>query len=149
MFLEREATYQIGELAKKSGLSADTLRYYERLGLLHPPQRSSGGFRVYPAETLGRLSFIRRAKLVGLTLHQIADLVSFQDQGGLTRCRPVRDLLRVKLGELTSKISELQDFRDTLSTYLDQCERTMSRGDKANQRTEPCCPVIEGLTTKP
>lgn len=147
--MEPVDTYQIGELAKKSGLTPDALRYYERLGLLPPPQRTSGGFRVYPAATLGRLSFIKRAQLVGLTLHQIADLVGYQDQGCVTRCRQVRDLLRVKLIELTSRLNELQDFRETLSAYLDQCERTMSSGALPDQRTEPSCPVIESLGTKP
>ena len=86
---ELRATYQIGELAARSGLTADALRYYERLGLLQAPRRTRGGFRVYPVETLDRLRFIKQAQTIGLTLHEIGELVGYQDQGGLKRCRQV------------------------------------------------------------
>ncbi len=79
------AAYQIGEVADRSGLTPDTLRYYERLGLLSPSRRTSGGFRVYTPQTLERLRFIKRAQTLGLTLHEIRDLVTYQDQGGLKR----------------------------------------------------------------
>ena len=141
-------TYQIGELASRSGVTPDTLRYYERLGLLVEPRRTTGGFRVYPSQTLDRLRFIKQAQALGLTLHEIRDLVTYQDQGGLTRCRQVRDLLRTKLAELQAKLSELEEFRSTLSCYLEECERTL-RSDRATaERGEPECPVIETLRTK-
>lgn len=114
------ATYRIGELAARSGLTPDTLRYYERLGLLAPPRRTSGGFRVYPAETLDRLRFVKQAQTVGLTLHEIAALAGFQDQGGLKRCRQVHDLLRVKLVDVEAKLQQLDEFRVTLSGYLQE-----------------------------
>ena len=63
-------TYQIGELAVRSGLTPDALRYYERLGLLPPPQRSGGGYRLYEEATLDRLRFIRQAQSLGLTLRE-------------------------------------------------------------------------------
>src|SRR5712692_10739544 len=122
---EPSATYQIGELAARSGITPDALRYYERLGLLQAPRRTRGGFRVYPAATLDRLRFIKQAQAVGLTLHEIGDLVDYQDQGGLKRCRHVRDLLRAKLVELQTKLTELGEFRNALSGYLDQCEQTL------------------------
>ena len=139
-------TYQIGELATKSGVTPDTLRYYERLGLLPPPQRTSGGFRVYTAHTLDRLRFIKQAQTLGLTLHEIGALVSFQTRAdGLGRCREVRDLLRLKLADFETRLAELQDFRNTLSGYLAECERTLSTGSASNADGEPCCPVIETL----
>jgi len=142
-------TYQIGELATKSGVTRDTLRYYERLGLLPPPQRTSGGFRVYPAPTLDRLRFIRQAQTLGLTLHEIGALVSFQTRAdGLGRCREVRDLLRLKLDDFETRLAELQEFRNTLSDYLSECERTLSEGDASETQREPCCPVIENLRTQ-
>jgi len=141
-------TYQIGELATRSGLTPDALRYYERLRLLPTPQRTSGGFRVYPGDTLERLRFVKQAQMVGLTLHEIAALVSYQDQGGLRRCCQVRDLLRSKLVDLEAKLRELQEFRNTLSGYLQECERTLAHGEDSNAASEAQSPVIEDLRTK-
>lgn len=146
--MESNDTYQIGELAARSGLTPDALRYYERLGLLAPPQRTSGGFRVYTVATVDRLRFIKQAQTLGLTLHEIGTLVSYQDQGGLRRCRQVRDLLRLKLVELKAKLTELEEFRSTLSGYLAGCERTVSDVANAETQAEPCCPVIEDLRIK-
>lgn len=145
---ESHVTYQIGELAARSGITPDALRYYERLGLLQAPRRTRGGFRVYPVETLDRLRFIKQAQTIGLTLHEIGELVGYQDQGGLKRCRQVRDLLRAKLVDLQAKLTELEEFRDTLSGYLEKCEQTLGRGETANRRGQPDCPVIETLQTK-
>ena len=145
---EPTATYHIGKLAARSGVTPDAVRYYERLGLLPAPQRTPGGFRVYPAETLERLRFIKQAQTVGLTLHEIGELVGYRDQGGLKRCRHVRDLLRAKLVELQAKLAELEAFRNTLSGYLEKCEQTLLAGDTANRRGEPECPVIETLKTE-
>lgn len=111
-------TYQIGELAARSGLTPDTLRYYERLGLPPPPQRSTGGFRLYQEVTLDRLRCIKQAQLLGLTLDEIHALVSYRGEGGTKRCRRVRDLLLAKLTELEKKLAELQEFRRTLKGYL-------------------------------
>ena len=145
---EPNATYQIGKLAARSGVTPDTVRYYERRGLLSAPRRTRGGFRVYPAETLERLRFIKQAQAVGLTLHEIRELVGYQDQGGLKRCRRVRDLLQAKLVELQAKLTELEEFRHTLSGYLNKCEQTLLAGETANRRGEADCPVIETLKTK-
>ncbi len=144
---EPRTTYQIGELAARSGITPDALRYYERLGLLQTPQRTRGGFRVYPPEILERLRFIKQAQSVGLTLHEIRELVGYQDQGGLRRCRRVRDLLKAKLVHLEAQLTELEAFRDTLAGYLSQCEQTLGSGQAANRRAEPDCPVIETLQT--
>ena len=146
--LNSKATYRIGELGARSGVTPDALRYYERLGLLPAPRRTGAGFRVYPAEALDRVRFIKQAQTVGLSLHEIRELVGYQDEGGLKRCRHVRDLLRTKLVELQTKLAELEEFRNTLSGYLETCEQTLLAGDTANRRGEPDCPVIETLKTK-
>ena len=140
-------TYQIGELAARSGLTPDTLRYYERLGLLAPAKRTSGGFRVYPAETVDRLRFVKQAQMVGLTLHEIAALVTYRDAGGLNRCGQVRDLLRTKLEEVEGKLREFEEFRQTLSQYLRDCDQTLAESPHAN-RTTDTCPVLEDLGTE-
>ena len=145
---EPRATYQIGELGARSGVTPDALRYCERLGLLPAPRRTGGGFRVYPAATLDRLRFIKQAQTVGLSLQEIRELVGYQDQAGLKRCRHVRDLLRTKLVELQARLTELEAFHHTLSDYLERCEQTLLAGETANRRGEPECPVIETLKTE-
>src|SRR5712691_10641570 len=135
---------RIGNLAQKSGVSRDALRFYERRGLLPKPQRTPGGFRVYPPETVDRLRFIKQAQMVGLTLQELAALVGHPNDSGLRRCRQVRDLLRAKVADVESKLSELQAFRTTLSEYLTQCARTISNSDSAPSR-EAECPVIDTL----
>lgn len=131
---------RIGELSAQSGLSRDALRYYERLGLMPRPRRSSGGFRLYPAGTLERIRFIKQAQLHGLTLREIRELLGFQDRRGRERCRQVQRLLARKLADVDSRLAQLQDFRHTLQDYLAQCERALGRG------TDEECPVVRELS---
>jgi DNA-binding transcriptional MerR regulator len=142
MATPRRTTYQIGELAARSGLTPDTLRYYERLGLVPRPQRTSGGFRVYTPAALDRVRFIKQAQALGLALHEIRELVSYTDRGGLKRCQRVHDLLQLKIADLDAKLSELQEFRGTLQGYFEECERALAERDR------PECPVIEHLEVK-
>lgn len=93
-----DSAYRIGQVARETGLTPDTLRYYERFGLLPPSPRTSGGFRMYTAATLTRLRFIKQAQALGLSLEQIQDLVAHLDNGGREHCRRVRELLAAKLG---------------------------------------------------
>lgn len=108
----------------------------------------SGGFRVYPPQTLDRLRFIKQAQTLGLSLCEIRELVAYQNQGGLKGCRQVRDLLRSKLTELQTTLAELEEFRNTLSRYLQDCERTLGGERPPQGPAEPECPVIETLRTK-
>lgn len=142
MATPERTTYQIGELAARSGLTPDALRYYERLGLLPSPQRTPGGFRVYTPAALDRLRFIKQAQALGLSLQEIGALVSYTDRGGLKRCQRVRDLLQRKIADLDTRLAELQEFRRTLHGYFEECERTLAQRNRAE------CPVIEHLEVK-
>ncbi len=128
-------TYRIGEVAAQTALSRDTLRYYERRGLLGHPSRTNGGFRVYGKETLERLRFIKRAQVVGLSLDEIRQLVTF-DRHGLEQCSRVRDLVVIKLAELDERLSELRAFRRSLVGSLRECDAAL-----AGQRDGEC-PVV-------
>lgn len=138
-------TYQIGELAERSGVTPDTVRYYERLGLLPQAPRTSGGFRRYTPDAVERLGFIKQAQALGLTLHEIRDLVKYHNREGLARCRQVRDLLRTKLAEIQARMSELEEFHTTLTGYLQECEHALGGERTPRPRPEADCPVIETL----
>ena len=135
-------TVQIGELAEQSGLTPDTLRYYERRGLLATPARSAGGFRLYPPDTLDRLRFIRQSQSVGLSLDDISALLDFNGKRGKAHCRGVQKLLTSRLADLDAKIDALTTFRHMLSAYLDACEHAVQT------ERNPRCPVMDDLTTR-
>src|SRR5713101_739899 len=129
--------FRIGELSAQSGLSRDALRYYERLGLMPRARRTTGGFRLYPPGTLDRIRFIKQAQLHGLTLREIRELLGFQDRRGRERCRQVHRLLTRKLADVDGRLQQLQEFRQTLRSYLAQCERALGRS------AEEECPVVQ------
>jgi DNA-binding transcriptional MerR regulator len=117
------STLQIAEVAQRSGFTPATLRYYEDIGLLTPPSRSEAGYRLYDEASLERLRFIARAKQLGCTLDEIADLVSVWDAG---RCATVQERLRAtvetkisqahaRIAEMTALAAELQRAAATLS----------------------------------
>jgi DNA-binding transcriptional MerR regulator len=125
---------RIGEVATRSGVSIDTVRYYERLQLLPPAPRTEGGFRLFTRETVARVQFIKQAQDLGLSLNEIK---GFMITGGAKECRRVRDLLRVKLKEVGERLRLLEEFKNTLSRHLAACERTLKEdGDAAE------CPVL-------
>jgi DNA-binding transcriptional MerR regulator len=125
---------RIGEVALRSGVSIDTVRYYERRRLLPPVQRSQGGFRLFTPETVERVQFIKQAQDLGFSLDEIGEILT---TGGASECRRVRDLLKVKLLEVDDRLRLMQDFRRTLARHLAACERELSRhSDTA------VCPVL-------
>ncbi len=135
--MSREPRLTIGEIAARAGITPDALRYYERVGVVARPGRTAGGFRVYSAEVIERLRFIKQGQLHGLTLAEIRELLSLSDRHGAGQCRQVQRLLKRKLAELESRVMQLQEFRVTLEGYLSQCERTL------NESPDATCPVVE------
>lgn len=105
----------IGDVARQTGVRPDTIRYYERLGLLAAPTRSEGGYRLYGPEEVGRLLFIRRAKLLRLSLDEIRGLLGVAQEG---QCRPLRrqvaELIQHKIEECEAKLAELAAFEENL-----------------------------------
>src|SRR5229473_8270480 len=129
-----ESELQIGEVARRAGVSIDTLRYYERLKLLPRPRRSSGGFRLFASEHIERVQFIKQAQDLGLSLDEIKGLLA---TGGADECRKVRDLLQRKLTELDERLKSMKGFRRVLARHLSACEVELKQhSDSA------CCPVL-------
>jgi DNA-binding transcriptional MerR regulator len=129
------SSLQIGEIATHSGVSVDTVRYYERLQLLPRAGRSSGGFRMFPAGTVERIKFIKQAQEIGFSLEEIKQLFTTDD--GANQCRAVRELLLGKLGELETKINQMRRFKKVLTNHLADCEKEL----KAHGE-ESACPVL-------
>ena len=111
----RHERYRIAEVAARTGFSTPTLRYYEEIGLLPPPARTPAGYRVYDDRAIDRLRFVARAKQLGCTLEEIADLAEAWDRDD---CAPVRHRLRglvaEKLDEVEARIAELQALQTDL-----------------------------------
>lgn len=125
---------QIGEVAVHSGVSVDTVRYYERLKLLPRASRSSGGYRIFPAETVERIRFIKQAQETGFSLDEVKQLFS---TGGTNQCQAVRELLLKKLVELETKIEQMRTFKGILTHHLTGCENELkAHGEQA------ACPVL-------
>lgn len=132
---------QIGKLAKQTGLSIDTIRFYERQGLIKQPRRSEGGFRLFNADDLQKLIFIRRSQLLGFSLGEIRELLVLRDEK-TQACRHVRDLLNQKLVAVRAKIEELRRLEDELRNALTKCNREMK---KARTSHEEGCPVLDEI----
>lgn len=114
-----------GELAGLSGVSADTLRHYERMKLLAAPRRSPGNYRLYPPEAVNRVRLIRRALAVGFSLAELGQVLRVRDAGG-SPCHQVRHLLEQKLSRMDDQIAELVAMRDHLRTVLTDWNRRLA-----------------------
>ena len=104
---------RIGELAEQAGISTKAIRYYEQIGILTPPARTASGYRTYDQAAIGRLSFVRAAQAVGLTLGEIRQVIAFRDNGQAP-CAHVTDLLQRHAADLDQRILELQQLRGEL-----------------------------------
>lgn len=131
------APLTIGRLAKAAVVTVDTVRFYEREGLLGRALRSAGGFRLYGAGDVQRLRFIRRAKALGFSLDEIRELLELT-QAGADRAR-VKAIARHRLADLDGRIQELQAIRAALADHERRCS-----GRGALQG----CPIVEALAGK-
>lgn len=104
---------RIGEVAGQAGVSPQTIRFYERTGVLAPATRTSSGYRDYDGDVLGRLAFVRAAQAVGLSLGEIREVLGLRDNGE-TPCEHVTDLLVRRAGDLDARIAQLTALRDEL-----------------------------------
>jgi DNA-binding transcriptional MerR regulator len=131
------------DVARRTGVSTDTLRHYERLGLLPEVARTSAGYRTYTDETVARVRMVRRALLVGFSLAELSSILAVRRRGGAP-CRRVRALAGERLQALIARIAEMQTLREDLETVLEEW-------DAALARTPPgqCAHLLESLGTRP
>ncbi|OLF55724.1 Cu(I)-responsive transcriptional regulator [Pseudomonas chlororaphis] len=126
----------IGQAARKSGLSAKMIRYYESIGLLRPAHRSDSGYRLYGDDDLHSLAFIKRSRDLGFSLEEVGKLLTlWQDRQRASA--DVKALARQHIDELNRKIAELAGLRDTLQDLVQHCN-----GDH-----RPDCPILKDLAS--
>lgn len=125
--------YQIGETSKRLGMSADTLRYYEKIGLLPSVARNASGLRIYVDKDISRLNFIRRAQRMRFTLTEIGQLLEMRENPRNVRA-DVRALMRSKLVEVEEYLEELNALRNEMRLLISLC-----------QGAEDGCPIIEDI----
>jgi len=128
----------IGALARAAGVGIDTVRFYERAGLMPQARRTAAGYRHYSAADRDRLRFIRRAKALGFSLEEIAELLRLSEgRGGRAG---IKALAERRLADLEQKLRELAALRDTLAHYAQRC---------SGHGPVEGCPIIEALVTPP
>jgi MerR family mercuric resistance operon transcriptional regulator len=129
-------TMTIGRLAKAAGVHVETIRYYQRRGLLQEPRRPAGGGRRYGEPDAQRLRFIRRAQEIGFTLAEIEELLRLERTPD---CARARTLASERLADVEAKLADLARVRDTLRTLVRAC---------AAGRDPRSCPIVESLSAK-
>jgi len=115
-------TYSIGELATVTDTKVETIRYYERVGLLPKPKRTAGNYRSYESSHLGRLSFIRRARDLGFSIEEVRNLLGLADQKDRS-CETVDAIAREHLADVDRKIADLNELRRELDAIIRRCHR--------------------------
>ena len=125
----------IGELARRAGVGVETVRFYERQGLLPPPPRSVSGYRQYPEETVLRLRFIQRAKELGFSLREIEELISLRLDPEVS-CAEVRGRAEAKIADIDARLRDLARMRASLAGLADAC---------AAGGSGRACPILDAL----
>lgn len=131
-------TLSIGQVADAAAVNVQTLRYYERVGLVPPAKRSRAGYRLYTDETVRMVSFVKRAQELGFTLKEIKELLKFRT-AGLQKRDAVRSAAEAKVADIDARIEDLTAIRAALSSLLKSC---------SCQSTKPTCPILEALEKK-
>jgi MerR family mercuric resistance operon transcriptional regulator len=132
--MEASGRLAIGALSRHTGTHIETIRYYERVGVLPAPARSSGGYRLYDRDHLKRLHFVRRARALGFSLTEVRTLLRLSDERERP-CAEVRVVADAHLKDVRAKIADLRRMERVLSATVAKCA--------SGQRTH--CPVIEAL----
>lgn len=128
---------RIGEVATRSGVSIDALRYYERRELLPAAPRTRSGYRMFSSETVDRVLFIKQAQELGFTLDEISKLLTTNETSD---CLKVHDLLDTKLTELDARMRSMHEFREKLMHYLAECKVELKEHPDSAE-----CPVVDEM----
>lgn len=133
--MARNGRIQIGELSRQTGCNSETIRYYERIGMLPPPPRSASRYRLYGENDVRRLNFVRRARELGFSLDDVRVLLALSANRGGGTCEEVRELAGEHLADVRAKIADLRAMQRVLAEAVKRCEA----GELS------ACPLIESL----
>lgn len=137
---EQRGMLKIGDVSKKSGIGIEALRFYEKSGLLEKPSRTLSGYRVYDADILERLAFIKQSQALGFSLDEIKRIID-DARGGQSPCDEVREIVRRRLEELDERMREMRRYRKELA-------ETLTEWDRKGQAPGHICGLIEGAHLK-
>ena len=129
-----DMTMSIGALSKRTGCNVETIRFYERIGIMPKPARTQAGHRVFTQDHLKRLTFVRRSRELGFTLDQVRNLLSLVDSDDYT-CDEVKEMTLEHMGDVRYKIADLRKLERVLNDMVSQCDRG----------AVPDCPVVDAL----
>ena len=130
---DRRGPLRSGELARRTGVSADTLRAYERRGLLPPASRSSNGYRLYPAEAVARVELIQAGLAFGFTLSELGRFLGAR-RAGSPPCREVRDAAKARLREIEGAVAELEGLHEALTGLVEEWDRRLKSAGASSRR---------------
>ena len=133
---------KIGELAKQTGLTVGTLRYYSDLGLLQPLQRGDNGYRYYSQNASRQVEFIKKAQAIGFTLEEIKTILDVRDRGEKP-CILVQDLLEQKIEQLEIQIQKMSLFKQELEEY----HTSWMKNPNPESDSQEVCPLISSVST--
>jgi DNA-binding transcriptional MerR regulator len=137
------AGMQIGELAKRTTLTVDAIRFYEKRHLLPKAIRSTGGFRLYSTDDIERLHFIRQMHGLGFSLREIGELIDLRSKK-VAACESVRELLKYKVADIRAKLRELRRLESELVVDLEKCNKELKR---RRRHGAGACPVLKEVDT--
>jgi MerR family transcriptional regulator, mercuric resistance operon regulatory protein len=126
--------FSIGVLARQSGVNIETIRYYERVGVMPRPARSAGGYRLYQGDHVKRLGFIRRGRELGFSLDELRDLLRLVDRHAYT-CKEVRALTLSHVADIRRKITDLRRLASVMMGIASRC----------SGKRIPVCPIVDAL----
>lgn len=124
--------FHVGEVSHRLGLNPQTLYFYERVGLIPPPQRTEAGYRLFSQQDMERIAFIVRAKSLGLSLDEIKGILALKDGRSLT-CKVVYERLNQKVQDIEEKIRQLRSLQNELVPLLEQCHININHPDPTHQ----------------
>jgi MerR family transcriptional regulator, mercuric resistance operon regulatory protein len=131
----QNSEFYIGTVAEKTGVKVETIRYYEKAGVIRPPIRGENGYRLYSTEHVERLEFVKRCRELGFSLENTSSLLSLSDSHNRT-CKQVSEIAEERLNDVCAKIADLRRMEVVLKKYVEACPRNASAE----------CPIISALS---